>query len=85
MYQEDKLKEECGVFGIFTRNQHEIENHIYYGLYALQHRGQESAGMAVSDGETIRHHKGMGLVAEAFTQDDLKKLKGGTLGIGHVR
>ena len=82
---EDKLREECGVFGIFTRNQHEIENHIYYGLYALQHRGQESAGMAVSDGESIRHHKGMGLVAEAFSQEDLKRLKGGTLGIGHVR
>lgn len=85
MNQADKLREECGVFGIFTRNQHEIENHIYYGLYALQHRGQESAGMAVSDGESIRHHKGMGLVAEAFTPEDLKHLKGGTLGIGHVR
>lgn len=82
---EDKLREECGIFGMFTRNQHEIENHIYYGLYALQHRGQESAGMAISDGENIRHHRGMGLVAEAFTQDDLKRLKGGTLGIGHVR
>lgn len=85
MNHTDKLHEECGVFGIFTRNQHEIENHIYYGLYALQHRGQESAGMAVSDGERIRHHKGMGLVAEAFSQEDLTRLKGGILGIGHVR
>lgn len=85
MNREDKLKEACGIFGIFTRNQHEIENIIYYGLYALQHRGQESAGMAVSDGERFHHHKGMGLVAEAFSQDDLKRLKGGTLGIGHVR
>ena len=56
----------------------------YYGLYALQHRGQESAGIAVANGTEINMHKGMGLITEAFSQESLATLKG-NVAIGHVR
>ena len=62
----------------------DVASMTYYGLYALQHRGQESAGIAVADGEKIDIHKGLGLITEAFKQDDLEKLKG-HIAIGHVR
>ena len=78
----DKFREECGVFGIFGHT--EASNLTYLGLYALQHRGQESAGIAASDGTVIRHHKAMGYVNEAFNSDSLAKLPG-TLAVGHVR
>ena len=78
----DKFHEECGVFGIVGHA--EAANLTYLGLYALQHRGQESAGIAVSDGARMRHHKAMGHVNEAFDEDALTKLVG-TLAIGHVR
>src|SRR5215471_3511658 len=78
----DKFKEECGVFGIFGHA--EASNLTYLGLYALQHRGQESAGIAASDGTVIRHHKAMGYVNEAFNSETLAKLPG-TLAVGHVR
>ncbi len=78
----DKFREECGVFGIFGHS--EASNLTYLGLYALQHRGQESAGIASSDGGIIRHHKAMGYVNEAFNSDTLAKLPG-TLAVGHVR
>src|SRR5687768_766205 len=78
----DKFKDECGVFGIFGHP--EAANLTYLGLYALQHRGQESAGIASSDGVQIRHRKAMGYVNEAFDADSLAKLPG-TLAIGHVR
>src|SRR5688500_6213010 len=78
----DKFREECGVFGIFGHP--EAANLTYLGLYALQHRGQESAGIASSDGVQIRHRKAMGYVNEAFDADSLAKLPG-TLAIGHVR
>ena len=65
----DKFREECGVFGIFGNT--EASNLSYLGLYALQHRGQESAGIAASDGHVIRHHKAMGYVNEAFNTDSL--------------
>ena len=78
----DKFREECGVFGIFGHP--EAANLTYLGLYALQHRGQESAGIAASDGVQIRHRKAMGYVNEAFDADSLAKLPG-TLAIGHVR
>jgi amidophosphoribosyltransferase len=78
----DKFKEECGVFGIFGHA--EASNLTYLGLYALQHRGQESAGIAASDGVVIRHHKAMGYVNEAFNSDALATLPG-SLAIGHVR
>jgi amidophosphoribosyltransferase len=78
----DKFREECGVFGIFGHP--EAANLTYLGLYALQHRGQESAGIAASDGVQIRHQKAMGYVNEAFEADSLAKLTG-QLAIGHVR
>jgi amidophosphoribosyltransferase len=78
----DKFHEECGVFGIFGHA--EAANLTYLGLYALQHRGQESAGIAVSDGAQVRHRRAMGHVNEAFDADSLAKLVG-DLAIGHVR
>jgi len=78
----DKLREECGVFGIFGHP--EAANLTYLGLYALQHRGQESAGIAASDGTQVRISKSMGHVADAFSEKTLEKLPG-TIAIGHVR
>ncbi len=72
----------CGIFGIY--NHPEAPNHTYLGLYALQHRGQESAGIVSSDGEQLHHYRQMGLVSEVFTRDVLKKLPGKSA-IGHVR
>lgn len=80
----DKFKDECGVFGVYSNSPIDVASMTYYGLYALQHRGQESAGIAVADGEKIDIHKGVGLITEAFKQDDLEKLKG-HIAIGHVR
>ena len=78
----DKFKDECGVFGIFGNP--EAANLTYLGLYALQHRGQESAGIATSDGERMRVSRAMGQVAEAFTEPVLAGLPG-HLAIGHTR
>ncbi len=78
----DKFRDECGVFGIFGHP--EASNLTYLGLYALQHRGQESAGIAASAGGQIRHSKAMGYVNEAFNGEELSKLQG-SLAIGHVR
>lgn len=78
----DKLREECGVFGIFARGE-DVVLDTYWGLYALQHRGQESAGIAVADGEDIQLYRGMGLVTEVFS-DGLPRLPG-HIAIGHVR
>lgn len=72
----------CGIFGIFDH--HEASNHTYLGLYALQHRGQESAGIVSSDGKQLHHYRHMGLVSEVFTRDILKRLSGKSA-IGHVR
>ncbi|MDD3765598.1 MAG: amidophosphoribosyltransferase [Eubacteriales bacterium] len=81
----DALKEECGVFGVYNFDGHtDAANIIYYGLYALQHRGQESCGIAVNDSETVIYHKDMGLVPEVFNDIMLNHLKG-SMGIGHVR
>ena len=85
---DDKLHEECGVFGIFTPDNKDAKHSLYYGLCALQHRGQESAGMALCDTDgpmrNIYHHKGMGLVSEVFHKETLATLTG-NIGIGHVR
>jgi amidophosphoribosyltransferase len=78
----DKLHEECGVFGIFGHP--EAANLTYLGLYALQHRGQESAGIAASDGEQVRVSRDMGYVADVFDSETLAHLAG-TAAIGHVR
>lgn len=88
-YQEDDaLHEECGVFGMYDFDGNDVARTIYYGLFALQHRGQESCGIAVSDTEgpkgKVLSSKGMGLVNEVFTQEDFDKLKG-NIGVGHVR
>ena len=80
----DKFKDECGVFGVYVNKSMDVASMSYYGLYALQHRGQESAGIAVTNGENINIHKGMGLITEAFSKDDLNRLKG-FAAIGHVR
>lgn len=80
----DKFKDECGVFGVFSNSPLDVAGMTYYGLYALQHRGQESAGIAVANGETVDMHKGLGLITEAFSQDNLNSLKG-HIAIGHVR
>jgi len=83
-YRLDKLREECGVFGIYDNDNHDVARLTYFGLYALQHRGQESAGIAVNDGGTILYHKDMGLVPEIFDDVVLNHLKG-KIAIGHVR
>ncbi|MTI70121.1 MAG: amidophosphoribosyltransferase [Firmicutes bacterium] len=80
----DKLKEECGVMGVYSDDKQSTSQLIYFGLYALQHRGQESAGMAVSDDGVIDYHKEMGLVPRVFNNKVLKELTG-NVGIGHVR
>jgi amidophosphoribosyltransferase len=80
----DKLHEECGLFGIFDTDGHDCASMTYYALYALQHRGQESAGIAVNDNGVIIHHKDTGLVPDVFNDVVLKHLKG-TMAIGHVR
>jgi amidophosphoribosyltransferase len=78
----DKFKDECGIFGIFGHP--EAANLTYLGLYALQHRGQESAGIAASDGTQVRISKSMGHVADAFSEKTLEGLPG-RIAIGHVR
>jgi amidophosphoribosyltransferase len=78
----DRPKDECGVCGIFGHP--DAARLTYFGLYALQHRGQESTGIVTSDGSRISQHKAMGLVPEVFTEDILNGLKG-HLAVGHVR
>ena len=78
----DKFKDECGVFGIFGHP--EAANMTYLGLYALQHRGQESAGIAASDGHLVRLSRAMGYVADVFDSQTLSDLPG-SLAVGHVR
>jgi amidophosphoribosyltransferase len=79
----DRPHDECGVFGIFGPG-HDVARLTFFGLFALQHRGQESAGIAVSDGFSLKCHKEMGLVNQVFGKDDLARLQGG-LAIGHTR
>ena len=85
---EGRIKEACGVFGIYDPDGEDVAGTIYYGLSSLQHRGQESCGIAVSDTGgpmgNMNVHRGMGLVSEVFKEDTLKGLTG-NLGIGHVR
>jgi amidophosphoribosyltransferase len=82
------LHEECGVFGMYDMNGGNVANSIYYGLFALQHRGQESCGIAVTDTKgkkgSYNVYKGMGLCNEVFTPEILENLKG-NVGVGHVR
>ncbi|AOZ93576.1 amidophosphoribosyltransferase [Paenibacillus crassostreae] len=78
----DTLKEECGVFGVFGHS--EAASLSYYGLHALQHRGEESCGICVADGKEFNYHRGMGLVKEVFDKDIMATLVG-DVSIGHVR
>ncbi len=80
--KDDRFHDECGVFGIYGHP--EAANITYLGLYSLQHRGQESAGIVSSDGRNLYSHKGMGLVADVFSGSDIERLHG-TSSIGHVR
>ena len=84
----DGLHEECGVFGMYDFDGNDVASEIYYGLFALQHRGQESCGIAVSDTEgpkgKVNAYKGMGLCNEVFTPEILEGLHG-NIGVGHVR
>jgi amidophosphoribosyltransferase len=85
---EDALHEECGVFGMYDFDGNDVASTIYYGLFALQHRGQESCGIAVSDTHgpkgKVLSYKGMGLVNEVFEPENLESMKG-DIGVGHVR
>jgi amidophosphoribosyltransferase len=78
-----RIGEECGVFAIYDPNG-DVARSTYYGLYALQHRGQESCGIAVNNNRDISHYKDMGLVNDVFNEDILNKLEG-TMAVGHVR
>jgi amidophosphoribosyltransferase len=83
MFYEDHPHEECGVIGVFAPYE-DVARMTFFGLYALQHRGQEAAGIAVADGQTISMHKGVGLVSQVFTANTMAELKG-HYAIGHTR
>lgn len=79
------LREECGVFGVYAPETYDVASMTYYGLFALQHRGQESCGIVVNDDGLFQSYKDTGLVNEVFTSDRLKALGQGSIAIGHVR
>src|SRR4051812_49856801 len=81
-FHDDKFHDECGIFAVYGHR--EAAKLAYLGLYAQQHRGQESAGIVSSNGKKIFPHKGMGQVAEVFTEEVLRSLQG-SLAIGHTR
>lgn len=79
------LHEECGVFGVISPEPADVAGLAYYGLYALQHRGQESCGIVVNDDGVFYSHKDLGLVSEVFSADTLSRLPKGTMAVGHAR
>ena len=79
------LREECGVFGVYSPNTADLARTVYYGLFALQHRGQESCGIVVNDDGIFRTHKDTGLVNDVFTPEVLETLGEGKMAVGHVR
>ena len=81
----DSIHEECGVFGIYEPKTTTIANSVYFGLYALQHRGQESCGIAVNDQGVIKTHTDVGLVPDVFNKERLEQLGPGNMAVGHVR
>jgi amidophosphoribosyltransferase len=83
MYSDDKLHEECGIFGIYAPGR-EAARRTFFGLYALQHRGQEGAGIVACDGHMAHIHKGLGLVSQVFNEENLRYLQG-HMAIGHTR
>jgi amidophosphoribosyltransferase len=80
---DDAIRDACGVCGIFAPGE-DVARSTFFALYSLQHRGQESAGIAVSDGQTLRCHKDMGLISQIFTEEMLESLPG-HLSVGHTR
>lgn len=83
LFEDDKFHDECGIFGVYAPGR-DVARLTFFGLYALQHRGQESAGIATSDGQIAYVHKGMGLVSQVFKEENLAPLQG-HLAIGHNR
>ena len=81
----ENIHEECGVFGIFAKEPTAAAELAYYGLYALQHRGQESCGIVVNDDGVFDSYKDLGLVSEVFSKDVLQKFPQGRMAVGHVR
>lgn len=79
------LREECGVFGVYSPTSRDVAKDVYYGLFALQHRGQESCGITVNDDGLFNTYKDIGLVSEVLTQDRVEALGEGTMAIGHCR
>ena len=79
------IHEECGVFGVYSTKTEDVASLVYYGLYALQHRGQESCGIVVNDDGVFTSHKGLGLVSEVFSHEEMKKFPRGEIAVGHVR
>lgn len=79
------IHEECGVFGVFSPEVTDVAGISYYGLYALQHRGQESCGIVVNDDGVFASHKDLGLLSEVFSGDILSRLPKGNMAVGHVR
>ena len=79
------IHEECGVFGVIAEKPINVANICYYGLYALQHRGQESCGIVVNDDGLFVSHKDLGLVSEVFSRDTLSSLPAGTMAVAHTR
>ena len=80
-----KIHEECGVFGAMAKEPCDLASLTYFGLYALQHRGQESCGIVVNDDGVFDSHKDVGLLSEVFSDETLKKFPQGTMAVGHVR
>lgn len=81
----DKLHEECGVFGIYEPENTDVAKSAYFALYALQHRGQESCGIAINDDGVISCHKDVGLVPDVFDKDTMERLGTGSIAVGHCR
>ena len=81
----DQLHEECGIFGVYAPKAYDIARDVYYGLYALQHRGQESCGIVVNEDGIFHSHKDPGQVSQVFTTEELNRFPKGTMAVGHVR
>lgn len=79
------VHEECGVFGVFAPQPTDVAHIVYYGLHALQHRGQESCGIVVNDDGVFASHKDLGLVGDVFSDEELSRLPRGTMAVGHTR
>lgn len=79
------IHEECGVFGVYSQRQEDVASLAYYGLYSLQHRGQEGCGIVVNDDGVFDGHKGLGLVSEVFTGSVMKQFPTGKMAVAHAR